>query len=131
MEANDDFLAELLLDDDSDGEQFEGFTLQEVAESGRRRILRSEENVLAIERLENDIERLENDIESEIESDSEEDEEVVGDPRVGAYQCDWLNQFEPPVVSGPIGFDNEAREIDIFLRFFFFFTYVACHLSSW
>ena len=108
--------AEVLFDDESDDDFFEGFSLEEASESTRRRIERSEFLMAGLESGEFDPHNLEVEV-SDVDS-AEEEDSVIGDPKVGAYECPWLKDFDPPVAVGPIDFDPKATEFEIFMRLF-------------
>ena len=111
MSADEDFWRELLQDGDSDDEAFEGFTVEELAESELRRIRKDVETARFIRDLENDTSA------DDLAGDLSSDEEDVGPAYFKqAYDCAWLGDFTEN--SGPKNIDSQASESDIFSCFF-------------
>jgi hypothetical protein len=112
--ASDDFWREIFHDGESDDEEFEGFTAEEVAQSELLRIRREIQANRALEGFDND--QLSDSEVSVDDSSDEEDEDVTIDPAQGAYDCEWLKDFDEE--SGPKNVPNTASEYEIFAHFF-------------
>ena len=106
MDADANFGAELRVDNDSNDKVFEGFSLEEAAESERRKIFKDEETAGVIHALEN-----------RAGLDSDEDD-AASDPRDSAYNCQRLKEFAPATgTTGHQDIANNVSESDIFLHF--------------